>query len=169
MSISLAAYLSGVFRAKVALVEYNKSNDFSKIAKSYYGDIQKGEEFSLYKVDYYSYVNSEKISGILNKNYDYVIIDFGSDYQGCINEFMRCNQKIVMGSFFMWRYGEYLELCEYIESIEGSKNWLHILNGDIKYINAIEKRKKIKALKRINIDDPYVIGSAEIEYFDKII
>ncbi len=169
MAVSMAAYLSGVFRAKVALVEHNKNNDFSQIARAYYGETRDDEEFPLYKVDYYSHASSQKVSEILNRNYEYVVIDFGSDYQGSINEFMRCSKKIVMGSFCMWRYGEYLELCKFIETIEGAESWLHVLNGDSKYINAIERKKKIKAVKRLNIDDPYVVGSTEIEYFDKII
>ncbi len=167
MSIAMATYLSGVKMKKAAIVEFCGNGDIKKIAKTYFAC--EKDKFSIFNVDYYSVKNKEKLSLIYNEDYEFIIVDFGSFYKKNIGEFIRCQIKIVMGSVNIWRFQEYLEVCQFIKEIPGSKKWLHILSGDELDIKSCLKGKAITGVNRISINDPYVVENKHVEFFQSMI
>lgn len=167
MSIAMATYLSGVKMKKTAIVEFYGNGDIKKIAQSYFA--AEKDKFRILNVDYYDVRDKEKLSFIYNKDYEYIIVDFGAFYKKNIEEFIRCQIKIVMGSVNIWRYSEYLEMCRFTKEIPGSSKWLHILSGDEKDIKSYLKGKSIVGISRISIEDPYVVENRHVDFFQSII
>lgn len=168
MALALASYISGVKIMHTAIVKAGNSREFESMAKVYFGE-DKENGFSLFGTDYYTMANDSQLSWIYAENYDYVIIDFGAEYEKHIEEILRCNMKLVLGSVNLWRYEEYLKLCRYLEKIPGSDRWLHIVNGNKDDVKNHLKKQSLVGMKRVMISDPYVIENEQMEFFQKIL
>lgn len=82
----------------VAVVEYNATGCFEQIRESFDETMFEGY-FSMNGVDFYPRVTTEKLSGILGKTYNFILVDFGI-FSNCdqIN-FNKANERfIVLGS-----------------------------------------------------------------------
>ena len=91
MAVSLAGYLSGLLREKTAIVEYGQKTTFAKMLNT------EGQgHFTLKHIDYYT-KNSESLSALEYKNYDTVVVDFGSSVSH-MGDFIRCTHKIILGT-----------------------------------------------------------------------
>lgn len=167
MALALSAYLSGVKREKTAVVQINDETDFTEISKMYYG-IEK-TRFKLFGVDYFLIPEISELSYIINGAYDYVIIDFGRDFDFYVSEILRCSMKIVMGSVNLWRYGDYDLLCRKLAKIKGSDKWLHIVSGDEDDIREHARRTNIAVMQRADIQNPFVMENRQLSFFQKIL
>ena len=167
MTIAVASYLSGVNQEKVAVVRMGENSEITEISKIYYG-VEKSK-FRLFDVDYFLISRPLEMSYVLSDDYDYVVIDFGCEYDLYMEEIIRCNMKIVLGSVNLWRYGEYKNLCIKIKEIPGSDQWLHIVSGEKSDVTEHFRKTKLFGFERIYIPSPYIIENEQIEYFQRIL
>ena len=108
--IMAASYLSGVPRKKTALLEWNCSKDFAAMEKICKGRISQIEFFSILDVDYYKQSCGTVLADCLEKEYEYIIIDFGVLTKDNREDFVRCRRKLVIGSCIEWRLGAFMEI-----------------------------------------------------------
>lgn len=99
----LAEYLSICKRQKVALAEYNTHGDFLRIEEMQIG--RGVQEFDFRGVNYYAQTDENKIWEIVNKEYTYVIIDFGNHLIGRKEALKLCHQKVLVGTCANWKVG----------------------------------------------------------------
>lgn len=68
-------------------------------------------------MDYYPHVKSEEIPTLMNRRYDYLILDMGSQNEADLSEFLRCNRKLVLGSLAPWKVQSYLAFFDQFHHI----------------------------------------------------
>lgn len=161
MAVSLAGYLSGLLREKTAIVEYGQKTTFAKMLNT------EGQgHFTLKHIDYYT-KKSESLSALEYKNYDTVVVDFGSSVSH-MGDFIRCTHKIILGTLEPWNVDRYEEFCNHIAEYAGSDTWLHILHGDEGQIRRIMRAYKVCAIKRPYIENVHIVDRNLIHFFQTL-
>ncbi len=98
--ITLANYSATEKRRKTAVIELSGNHAIEEL-------IMQTEPFELAGVTYYPNWRMRNVPQILNLGYEVIIFDMGSVYYQIRMEFLRCRQKLVVGSLAPWRKQEY--------------------------------------------------------------
>lgn len=169
LSVGIASYLQEVRCKRVAMAEMNKEGEFEQIKNTYFGKNHHEIPFEIFKIHYYSGVTKAQYSKICNMGYDCIVTDFGFDYQKAMEDFLRCDKKIVMGSVNLWKYQKYLEFYEYAKSFPGIGKWLFLLSGDEDDIKMIRVKHNIEVMNKKFFMNPYGISETEAVYYEAIL
>lgn len=169
LAVGMSTYLHEARCKKTAMVEMNEDQEFCDIRSCYYGENYEGNPFELFKVNYYPGVTKGEYARICNMGYDVVITDFGSSYNRIMEDFLRCDKKIVVGSINLWKYRKYLEFMEYVKNFPGMGSWTFLLSGDEQDIRMIQTKHGTKALEKKFFSNPYVVTQMEAGYYERIL
>lgn len=126
-SILLANYLTGVKNKKTAVLEWNQNGDFERIEKITFkksATRRVSQTFKILEVSYIKQAGTKELLECINHGFDTVVIDFGSDFKNNREEFLRCDRKILMGSYSEWRVGAFTDLIAQKKSEEGRWEFL---------------------------------------------
>lgn len=163
MVVAIANYLSGITGKEVSVYENNGSRTFSKMNDYFEGiNIAKRNGCTFYSK------GSVKLSSLYGEELDFVIIDFGAERLN-LGEFNKCNYKIVMGSLEPWNLKLYGEPDNIINIAGENKNWSMVFHGDDKSLKRLKKELKIHIIKRPFIDNPFIIDSSLVEFFENLL
>ena len=77
----------------------------------------------LFGVTYFADVDKKQIPALMSRDYDYMILDLGSDRSCNYAEFLRCTKKIVVGSFCLWKRQAYDDLMQFVKNEAGYTDW----------------------------------------------
>lgn len=148
----LAYYFSLEKVGKIAYLECNMHLDFDRLQEAYEWTREDEQSFSLDRISYYKQVSKKQIAHILNSDdFDYFILDFGTDYINSMEELIRCTDKVIIGGSAIWNQSKILEFLKTIEDISGGRGWKNM----IPYAD----RRTVKGLahetKRIFYSIPY--------------
>lgn len=161
-----ASYLSGVPRKKTALLEWNCSKDFAAMEKICKGKISKIEFFSILEVDYYKQSSGTVLADCLEKEYEYIIIDFGVLTKDNREDFVRCRRKLVIGSCIEWRLGAFMEILT--NGRKGCKGWEYaVVFGSGQTKREIKKKLRIPFYEIPFSVDAYTVDSETLKFFQK--
>lgn len=169
LCVGLVTYLHEVKCRKTAMVEMNSEGEFRGIRDTYFGQEYERTPFEIFKINYYPGVTKSQYVNICNMGYDNIVTDFGNEYRKSMEDFLRCDKKIVLGSINLWKYKKYLEFYEYIKNFPGVGNWLFILSGDEEDLRHIKAKHEIETLSKEFFANPYHISKKEVEYYEKIL
>lgn len=169
LAVGLATYLQSVKCKKTAMVEMNTEGEFQDIRETYFGRGYKENPFEIFKIRYYPDTAKGEYAKICNMGYDCIITDFGFRYQKSMEDFLRCDRKIVLGSINLWKYKKYLEFREYTKNFPGVGNWLFILSGDEDDIRMIRAKHNIEVQEKEFFLNPYKITNIEAAYYETIL
>lgn len=123
-AVMMLNYLAGYQRRKAALLEWNDSGDFEKLEKVCTGKIREGTGFRVLDGDFYKTVDAEMLAGVLQSNYQDILIDFGVLEKQRFPDFLRCEKQFVLGSFSEWQESEFRE---FVRRNEGrKKDWNYL-------------------------------------------
>ncbi|MEE1516871.1 MAG: hypothetical protein UF228_04665 [Lachnospiraceae bacterium] len=163
MVVAIANYLSGITGKDVGVYEYNGSRTFAKM-NEYLDDVNiaKHNGCTFYPK------GSVKLSSLYDNKFDFVIIDFGAERLN-LNEFNRCNYKIVMGSLEPWNLNLYSESDNIINVARDNKDWSMVFNGDRKTLKKFQKEMGMNIIKRPFIDNPFIIDLSLVEFFEDLL
>ena len=161
MSISLAGYLSGFLKKRVAVLECGKGNAFGNMEHT-----ERKSYFSVKGIDYYAR-DTISLSALEYTDYDIVVVDFGSSLSH-IGDYLRCTHKIVMGTLEPWNMDRYEEFCQHIGEYAGSDLWLHILHGDERQLHHVMKTHRLSVVKRPFIDNVHRIDRNLLSFFQAL-
>lgn len=172
-SIMLANYLSNVKGYKVCIGECNESRAFERLEQTYEGnkDIDsRTTSFRIFKVKYFKDIKVEEMPDLLNESYDYMVVDFGSDYNGKKEEFKRCQRKFIIGSLCDWKLSSYIRFLQETRKEFGRENWEFIsISGDNVIRKELEKRYK-KYIHPVPFEDsPFFISNKNLPFFKRIL
>lgn len=168
LAVGMASYLQGMRCKKTAMLEMNTEGEFADIRTTYFGKNYKETPFEIFKTSYYPGVTKGEYAKICNMGYDCIVTDFGFSYQKSMEDFLRCDKKIVMGSINLWKYRKYLEFYEYTKNFPGVGNWIFVLSGDDEDIRMIRARHDIIAVNKQFFMNPYRITQQEADYYENI-
>ena len=169
LSVGIASYLQEVRCKRVAMAEMNGEGEFEEIKNTYFGKNHHEIPFEIFKIHYYPGVTKAQYSKICNMGYDCIVTDFGFDYQKAMEDFLRCDKKIVLGSVNLWKYQKYLEFYEYAKGFPGIGKWLFLLSGDEDDIKMIRVKHNIEVMNKKFFMNPYGISEAEAVYYEAIL
>ena len=65
----------------------------------------------------------KRMPQLMNEAFDFLILDFGSDWQNNREEFLRCSKKIVLGSLQPWKKEQYDRRMQELEKETGFEHW----------------------------------------------
>lgn len=103
LTISLANLLCSVRGVRVAVLEWNSHQDFSRMEKVCTGKVGKTKPFSVLGVDYYKEAGSREWELCMLGSYDYVVVDYGEAGEAVLYEIGRCDKKIMLGALTEWQ------------------------------------------------------------------
>lgn len=153
-------YLSKKGR-RIAVIEANGSDDFSKIESAYQagtdGYISHEAMFSIDGIDHYKSNYRYDIARLLELNYDYIILDLGSYLKTpYLEEFYRAHVQIVTGHGIEWRQSRLYEFSKTHEHRDQSK-WIYAIpHVDEAVIGDIRKTLELSGVYPIPFHpDPY--------------
>lgn len=163
-TIMLANYLSRE-RYKVAVVELNPHGHFGKIEKAYEGihfDSSLTSKFKIKGVVYYKSVTKEQLIRLYQEEYNYIILDIGSDVEAYSEEYRRADLPFIIARTSEWKLDE-IEAFRYSQGV--------LMTNRCQWILPFAKPNEVKELsKKIEmscmaigfIGDPF-IKSKEID------
>lgn len=126
-SILMANYLYGVQNKKTVVLEWNQNGDFERIEKICCKNFVLKPHVKTFKVLEVSFIKRAGKTELLecvNREYDAVVIDFGSDFKGIKEEFLRCDRKILIGSFCEWKAAAFIDLISGKRKEDGKWSFL---------------------------------------------
>lgn len=101
--------LAGTLRKRgylVALVEFNSSGTFQFIREDFGEKLHDHFYFAMNGIDYYPSINRDLFQKILEKNYNFIVMDFGN-YQDCdIEEYQKCHVRLILAGSKAWELGQ---------------------------------------------------------------
>lgn len=139
LAIALCSYCCSKQRKRAALLELHTRNEISQLipeselfaamnahsrtfhSSKVHSNIsllgttrpqESGQDYLHFKfhgVDYYPHVSGNEIPALLNRGYDYLILDMGSMKEADLSEFLRCDRKLILGSLAPWKIWTYEE------------------------------------------------------------
>lgn len=145
LAIALCSYCCSKHRKKVAYLELHARNEISQLIpeqKLYasmkqssntvsknisISDRQPGTCFQFHGIDIYPHVSEHMIPSLLNHGYEYLILDIGSLKEADFSEFLRCDQKIIVGSMAPWKLWRYEEFFRQFSNTENLGEGFHYL------------------------------------------
>ncbi len=125
--LMLAFYLGEEMGQRTAYLECNKHQDMSLIEQAYEWQREEEDYFTYGRISCYKNVAAKKIPEILSEGYEYVVMDFGTDYAASREEFLRCTRKLVLCSSSEWNLGKLLQFVRNHKEEKGNENWHYLL------------------------------------------
>ena len=163
MAIIIAEFLKEKTGAKVAVIERNHHGDIERLGNTIYGFSET--KFTFRGVDYYQMNKAEESLWKSEQDYDYLILDFGTQKKKNLKELEQCEKKVIIGTLSLWEWQEYLRAAEYYKENIKEETIRYVVSlGNEKLVSKIEKRLR----GRVCLLGPQFIGktlSKEAEQF----
>lgn len=172
-TITLANYIVGKWNKKTAVILYDDKNTFEGLySKLFLEGKSRFEDssFCLMGVVYFLLQERSQLISILDRGYDYYLIDFGSNFEAVLQELLRCDKKIIIGSLSEWRKHEYEEFLEQVKEMEVAGNWDYLAKFGLKEDKKEFKRKE-KVLIRTYpyIENPFQLKNEHFMFLEQFI
>ena len=156
----LAFYFGEELGKKTALIECNGHRDMRLIEQAYEWTNEEENNFSFHQITCYKEVRSSQIPQILGEDYEYVILDFGTDLITNREELLRCSTKIVVGGRSEWDILKLKEFIRNTEVIRGSEHWIcYLMRAKDQTVQKVKKDLKQRIWAVPNIEDPTRISN----------
>lgn len=166
LSVALANYTARWLHARTALVEWGDRCTLRELS-------EKGveERFRINGVDYHMSVGTGNMGIIYNMDYEYLILDLGTDSRSAREELMRCDGKLIVGSLCPWRRAAYYDYIRRLHENMGNLDMYTFLALFEDKIEIKRCRRTFKAqVKSIPfIADPFCISEKEIPFLHSLI
>ena len=160
--ILLGEFLKEKLGAKVAFIEKNYHGDVERLGNTVYGVLD--DKFTFRGIDFYPQNREEELEKQKNE-YDYLIVDFGTQKKKNLKELEQCEKKVIIGTLNLWEWQEYLRAAQYYkENIEEETIAYMVSLGNEKLVSKIERKLR----SRVCLLGPQSIGkpiSKEVEQF----
>ncbi|MDF2906432.1 MAG: hypothetical protein K0R34_1753 [Herbinix sp.] len=163
----LAFYFGEELGKKTAFLECNNNRDMQLIEQAYEWGNEEKDSFSYRRITCYKEVRKEQIPQIIGGNYEYVILDFGTDLVSNQEELLCCSTKIVVGGQSEWDILKLKEFIGRVELIRGSELWsYYLVRAKDQTMLRLKKELKQKIWAVPDIQEPTRITS-NVRFFFK--
>lgn len=167
-SVLLANYQEGVRNKKTAVLEWNDSGDFEQIETVYCKKSvlnRHTKTFKLLEVSYVKKAGRKELLECVNLDFEIIVIDFGSNFEKFKEEFLRCDRKIVIGSFCGWKVGAFTKLIINKKREEGKWEFL-ALPGNKDMMKDFSKTLHISVEQIPKAEDAFIITGEIMAFFE---
>ena len=125
--LMLAFYMGEELGKKTAYLECNNHHDMGLIQSAYEWSREEALSFSFHRITCFKEVSRNRIADIFSDDFECFILDFGTDFMGNSEEFLRCGTKIVIGGQAEWDQQKLIHFIEAVRVIRGNETWLHLI------------------------------------------
>ena len=168
LSLMLGVFLSIVKGYKVAVVELNRPGSIRQagvILKSLKPSFRKK---LLNLITLYTESDEAELSEVISKEYDYVIVDYGCDFNKNKKSYLMCPHKIVVGSLSWWRLQNYVAFLANNSAEKSLKHWLFMATSPVKEgIRYLNREFKIEVEEIPYEPDPFMLKNS-LDFLHKI-
>lgn len=178
LCIALANYLVSKKGYKTACLEFGQSNAFEELKNNcapalFSAKPAANRYFKIYDVDYYPNVKKDELPALSNAGYDVLILDFGVLSPDNLDEFYRCDQKLLLNSAASWRRNELTTLLSTYPAIKD----LEFIHFMVLYATRSDMHKIAKvhdlSLRQLCavpfLPNPFHIGKEQFSFFEGLI
>lgn len=169
LSIMITIFLSMVLGNRVAFVEMN-SKGCIRQAEIIRSNIDKhNNKIFNKKVSILTQSDISDISEIVSSDYDYVIIDYGEEYDVYKQLFLLNNIKLIVGNLSWWKLQTYVSFMANTECDSTRKNWKYLGNNiSDKTVKYMRKAFGI-SIKEIPYEpDPFYLSGDTIGFLSEL-
>ena len=165
LCIALSNYLCSRHRRKTAYVEMNAAGEILGIS-----DPHNGPFFQKLGVHYYTQASLPDLPLIESSGYDCLIIDFGVLNPRTLSAFIRCDRKLVICDFSLWKRAKLEDFFRRNTFLFGSKGLTLLGNSrDFHLLADAQDFSPAPVLFLPDIRNPFQITSDQFEIFEKIL
>lgn len=129
LAVNFAVYLAKFTEGKIAVIELNRSGDFLRMEKEMedmQGFSRMDMGFCIENIFFFEHVPKERIPYIQARRFSFYIYDIGTDFLRNKEEFIRSEQKIVVGSHLEWRICQFKHFVNCVHQIVGYEKWEYV-------------------------------------------
>ena len=168
-SILLANYRANLLNEKVALVDFNKDNDYMYLGESL-GNMCEDRMFVKDRVSYYPCATVDILEEIFLKDYDCIIIDAGEDYLKYKVEAGLCDLRYLIISSTLWKnVGFFKEYEEYFSKYKNSEWRFLYCFGSLVETKELEMKIRKKIFKIPFVETPFRVERSILDKLGKAI
>lgn len=171
--IMLSNYLDKYKGVKTAYLEMNHEDELKFLNYAYEGipdDQEEKKEFVIHNTTYYENVREQDFIQLINLNYQYFILDFGTDYKKDNNEFLRCDIKIVIGSLTEWKRQYLFQFIDSKRQLPGFASWRFLIVFGQKNDLRMASRELHMKLDYIEFEpDPFLLSKESVKLFQRLL
>lgn len=121
----------------------------------------------MFEVAYFPNASEQQLLELYNDIYQYLIIDFGCDYECVKNEFLRSGKKIIVGNLTDWKREYFERLLKKISFLKESEHWDYLC-----FLGGKSEQKEFGRLHKITIrqvpfePDPFLLHRENLSFFN---
>lgn len=170
-SILMANYLSDYLGKNTAYLQYYTQKDIGYLSEYVYREKKDDKEpFQVNGITFYPNMKEQDIAEISGDYYNYIILDLGTEFNKCKNEFLRCDIKIIISSLAIWKRYELDQFIHNSNHIKNNEHWNYAIpfarERDIKQVSKDFGKKFYKIPFE---PDPFALSQETIQLFQKLI
>lgn len=178
LCIALANYLASKKGLKTACLEISQADSFEQLKKNCKPALLSGtnsahHNFRIYDVDYYPNISKSDIPSLSNMGYDVLILDFGFPDDTYMDEFYRCNKKLLISSAACWKRHElssFFEAHPQIKKLESLSFMIPFATmSDMLKIGKTHDLPYHKLHSIPFLLNPFHIGKEQFSFFERLI
>ena len=127
----------------------------------------KGIPYKILEADYYAQAGARELAECLNKNYRYVIVDYGEITGQGFADCARCDLKVIVGSLSEWQAEAFLKIIR--EDEKRDRSWKYAAAfGSEETRESIEKSYRIPVWRIPCAKDAFAITHADIIFLKEL-
>ncbi len=162
----LAVFMGVVKGHRVAVVEQNESGCFGQaviILDNFTNS--KINKISKY-ISIYKKSDDYELTEIISMGFDYVIIDYGCNYDTNKSSFLMCPEKIVIGSLSWWKIHLVIQFIIKNGQEKSFRHWIFLTGSPVmEGIKYIKKEFDINILIIPYEPDPFCLSDRSLKFF----
>lgn len=168
LCIALANYASSKHGQKTACLEMNDSAAFLQLSPC-----SARHCFSIYGVDYYPSVRQDEIPELMNRGYQYCLLDFGVLNTSVFDEFLRCDKKFLIGSAALWKRNCFSHIFQQYPEMKSMEFFYCMIQfGEKKDILKFAKTLSLSVWQFLPVpflQNPFHIAKEYFNFFEKLL
>ncbi len=168
-ALMLAFYFGGELGRKTAILECNSNQDMELIREAYEWKNNEEGQFYFQNITCYEEVEPEVFPEILTRDYECIIIDFGTASDRIQREFLRCTKRIVISGRAAWDLAKLARFTKDYQGLAmGEFCFYFIPQADNKTITTISNKLKRRTWAVPFNSEPTRINEESYYFFKNI-
>jgi len=168
--LMLAFYLGEEMGKRTAFIECNRHQDMRLIEEAYEWTSSEKNSFSFRNITCYKELAMEQIPLIYAEEYEALIFDFGIDLSFSINEFLRCDKRVVLAGRTEWELARLKSLHERLKHASGKGSLIYLIRqADNKTIQRLSGELGCTVMSIPFAADPVALTRNIIRFFEALL
>ncbi len=130
LAVWLANWLTGVCHERTAVLEWNCHGDFARMARACRAKGEPGGAWKLLGTDYYAEAKAEVLAACIRSGYKRILIDYGEVTKEGIQEWVRCDKKIIVAALSEWQMEHFFDITARLQVQEADWKYAAVFGSE---------------------------------------